>query len=183
LHGQQDSGCASSPKTLDGCEWRNGLMAKKSNRAKKTRKSANRTGKPRDAKKRTPKAAAAKKSPKPSTKGNRARKKKTATQFVSKGGGNATAAGVTFQASVGAIFAAQLLAERPLDGVSTLRAKRPLTISPSKHQRTDGCSSKQRTRLHCQKASVANWERPRSRLLHNGQLPQAGQANVGGIGR
>src|SRR5579863_1951496 len=34
---------------------------------------------------------------------------------VSKGGGNATAGGVTFQASVGAIFAAQLLAERTVD--------------------------------------------------------------------
>ena len=35
--------------------------------------------------------------------------------MLARGGGNATASGVSFQASVGAIFACRLLAERNLD--------------------------------------------------------------------
>jgi hypothetical protein len=47
---------------------------------------------------------------------------------LSKGGGNATAAGVTFQATIGAIFGAQLLAERALDSRFGLGDAKPKSI-------------------------------------------------------
>ena len=57
------------------------------------------------------------------------------TDLLARGGGNATAAGVSFQASVGAIFAAQLLAERLLDdrlrlGEDRIRSLRFETEAP-----------------------------------------------------
>ena len=48
--------------------------------------------------------------------------------MLSKGGGNATAAGVTFQATIGAIFGAQLLAERALNSRFGLGGAKPKSI-------------------------------------------------------
>jgi hypothetical protein len=57
------------------------------------------------------------------------------TNLLARGGGNATAAGVSFQASVGAIFATELLAERLLDdrlrlGEARIRSLRFETEAP-----------------------------------------------------
>jgi hypothetical protein len=113
---------------LADVKWRNGFMAKKTRRAKKSSKMVGRIGNKRSAKKPSSKRAAGKKGAKASVKKNRVPKKKAAARLLSKGGGNATAAGVTFQASVGAIFAAQLLAERPLDGRLGLGGAKPRSI-------------------------------------------------------
>jgi hypothetical protein len=48
--------------------------------------------------------------------------------MLSKAGGNATAGGVSFQASVGAVFAAQLLTETPLDARFELGGAMPRSI-------------------------------------------------------
>ena len=55
-------------------------------------------------------------------------KSKPTPSMLSKGGGNATAAGVTFQATIGAIFGAQLLAERALDSRFGLGGAKPKSI-------------------------------------------------------
>jgi hypothetical protein len=44
-----------------------------------------------------------------------AKKRNASAELLARGGGNATAGGINFQASVGAIFASQLLTERKLD--------------------------------------------------------------------
>jgi hypothetical protein len=46
--------------------------------------------------------------------------------MLAKGGGDATAAGVRFQAALGALFGAELVAERPLDGRLMLGEAKPL---------------------------------------------------------
>ena len=48
------------------------------------------------------------------------------TATLAAGGGNATAAGVTFQGALGALFAARAIADRPLDarfGIGAVRIK------------------------------------------------------------
>ena len=74
---------------------------------------------------RTKNSKARKPSPRPvSTK--RKVKAKKQSGLLAKGGGNATAAGVTFQASVGAVFATQMLTESLGDdrlGLAPFRAK------------------------------------------------------------
>src|SRR5215217_5288865 len=59
----------------------------------------------------------------------------SAATFDAKGGGNATAAGIKFQAEVGALFGAHLLAERRLDdrlelGEACVRSLRMETEAP-----------------------------------------------------
>jgi hypothetical protein len=88
---------------------------------KPSRRSA---AKPKRKKQTKPTARKARGLAKRSKRAERGKPKLVAT--VSKGGGNATAGGVTFQASVGAIFATQLLAERTIDprlGLGNVRPK------------------------------------------------------------
>jgi hypothetical protein len=64
-------------------------------------------------------------------------KTKPTPSMLSKGGGNATAAGVTFQASIGAIFCAQMLAERSLDSRFELGVAKPKAIRFESEARLD----------------------------------------------
>lgn len=72
--------------------------------------------------KRPVKKPKAKRPIKPSKAGTHSRRRKANAQLHAKGGGNATAAGVGFQASVGAVFATQMLTESLADARADLPA-------------------------------------------------------------
>jgi hypothetical protein len=65
--------------------------------------------------------------------------KKTPTNLLAQGGGNATAAGVSFQASVGAVFAVQMLAETQMDRRLGLGGALPCGIRFESEAAVDDC--------------------------------------------
>lgn len=109
------------------------------------------------------------------------------------GGGNATAAGVTFQGALGASFAAAAIADRPVDarlgiGAVRIRELRFETEAPLDDilvaTNADGYVFTQpKTSLLSRKNSIVNLARLPSRSFGNGGFALAGTGASVGIGR
>jgi hypothetical protein len=75
----------------------------------------------------------------PGRKGTPATSKKKPVSLLARAGGNATTAGVSFQASVGAVFAVQMLAETQMDRRLGLGGTTPCGIRFESEAAVDDC--------------------------------------------